>query len=49
MVRAWFMDSSDTDQRQPHMQEPPQFVDLAKLRELSGVEYYQVSRPPRDE
>ncbi|XP_046350912.1 1,2-dihydroxy-3-keto-5-methylthiopentene dioxygenase-like [Haliotis rufescens] len=42
MVRAWFMDSSDTDQRQPHMQEPPQFVDLATLRELAGVEYYQM-------
>ncbi|XP_046584215.1 1,2-dihydroxy-3-keto-5-methylthiopentene dioxygenase-like isoform X2 [Haliotis rubra] len=42
MVRAWFMDSSDADQRLPHMLEPPQFVDLDTLRGVSGVEYFQI-------
>lgn len=37
MVRAWFMDNDDGDQRLPHMTEPPIFVDSDRLVEL-GVE-----------
>lgn len=39
MVRAWYMDQSDTDQRLEHQLEPAQFVDLIKLEEL-GVSHW---------
>lgn len=41
MVRAWFMDDSSEDQRQPHMTDPPQFVSLDDLKTL-GVLYFEV-------
>lgn len=39
MVRAWYMDDSDEDQRQPHQLDPPKFVSLEKLKSL-GVDYW---------
>lgn len=42
MVRAWFMDSSDEDQRLEHHRSPPQFIDLEELYKKTGVEYFQV-------
>jgi ARD/ARD' family len=45
MVRAWFMDDDvDSDQRLEHHRNPPDFVDLTKLFELTGVEHFKVSR-----
>jgi 1,2-dihydroxy-3-keto-5-methylthiopentene dioxygenase len=45
MVRAWFMDDDvESDQRLEHHRSPPEFVDLEKLFELSGVEYFKVNR-----
>ncbi|XP_070533545.1 acireductone dioxygenase-like [Ptychodera flava] len=41
MVRAWFMDDSDADQRLEHMTDPPQFVDLDYLKE-QGVLYWKL-------
>ncbi|XP_059145183.1 acireductone dioxygenase-like [Physella acuta] len=40
MVRAWYMDSSDTDQREPHMLDPPVFLKLDELYKKTGVEYF---------
>ncbi|CRK99563.1 CLUMA_CG012878, isoform A [Clunio marinus] len=43
MVRAWFMDDdTTTDQRLEHHRNPPEYVDLQKLFELSGVEYFKL-------
>ena len=43
MVRAWYMDDDTTvDQRQPHMLDPPKFVELPDLEKI-GVLYYKVS------
>ncbi|XP_063232491.1 acireductone dioxygenase-like [Bacillus rossius redtenbacheri] len=42
MVRAWFMDSSDEDQRLEHHRDPPQLVSLDQLFKLSGVEYFKL-------
>lgn len=44
MVRAWFMDDDvASDQRLEHHRAPPEFVELTKLFELTGVEYFKVS------
>lgn len=44
MVRAWFMDDDvESDQRLEHHRNPPEFVDLLKLFELTGVEYFKVN------
>lgn len=43
MVRAWYTDDdTDREQRQPHMQEPPRFVEFKELERL-GLMYFQVS------
>lgn len=42
MVRAWYMDSEQTDQRLEHHRNPPKFIDLDELRKKTGVEYFQV-------
>jgi 1,2-dihydroxy-3-keto-5-methylthiopentene dioxygenase len=45
MVRAWFMDDDvESDQRLEHHRTPPEFVDLAELFKLTGVEYFKVNR-----
>ena len=41
MVQAWFMDSSDEDQRLPHQLEPPQPVSLEQLADI-GVLYFNI-------
>lgn len=42
MVRAWYMDKEDTDQRLEHHRNPPKFVSLSELYTITGVEYFQV-------
>ncbi|XP_054268526.1 acireductone dioxygenase-like [Macrosteles quadrilineatus] len=42
MVRAWYMDSSDEDQRLEHHLNPPQFVNLEHLYATTGVEYFKL-------
>lgn len=42
MVSAWFMDSSDEDQRLPHHLDPPQPVSLEDLANC-GVLYWKVT------
>lgn len=42
MVSAWFMDSSDEDQRLSHQLDPPQPVSLEDLANC-GVLYWKVS------
>ena len=45
MVRAWFMDNDvESDQRLEHHRSPPEFVELSKLFESTGVEYFKVIR-----
>lgn len=42
MVRVWYMDDEEaTDQRSPHMTDPPDFVSLDVLAKF-GVNYWQV-------
>ena len=41
MVKAWFMDSSDEDQRLPHQLDPPEPVSLEDLKNC-GVLYWKV-------
>ncbi|XP_077990198.1 acireductone dioxygenase-like [Glandiceps talaboti] len=41
MVRAWYMDDSEDDQRKEHMTDPPQFLDLEYLKE-QGVLYWKL-------
>lgn len=42
MVRAWFYNDSNEDQREPHMPEPPVFLSLDELYEKTGLEYFNV-------
>lgn len=42
MVRMWFMDDLDEDQRLEHHINPPRFLDLSTLQQRTGVEYFQV-------
>lgn len=45
MVRAWFMDEDlESDQRLEHHRNPPEFLDLKRLFDKTGVEYFKVSR-----
>ncbi|KAG8248836.1 1,2-dihydroxy-3-keto-5-methylthiopentene dioxygenase [Homalodisca vitripennis] len=41
MVRAWYMDDSDEDQRLEHHTNPPRFLDLDTLNQDTGVEYFK--------
>ncbi|XP_054008481.1 acireductone dioxygenase [Hylaeus anthracinus] len=42
MVRAWYMDNSDADQRLEHYKEPPEFLSLEDLFKKTGVEYFKI-------
>lgn len=42
MVRMWFMDDLDEDQRLEHHINPPRFLDLSTLQQRTGVEYFKV-------
>lgn len=43
MVRAWYMDDSDADQRLEHHRQPPEYLKLEDLFAVTGVEYFQVN------
>ncbi|EFN63310.1 1,2-dihydroxy-3-keto-5-methylthiopentene dioxygenase [Camponotus floridanus] len=43
MVRAWYMDSNDADQRLEHHRQPPEFVSLDHLFAVTGVEYFKIN------
>lgn len=51
MVRAWYMDSSEEDQRLEHHRQPPQLLDLDELFKATGVEYFKLNPddPVQDE
>jgi len=40
MVRAWYMDTEETDQRLEHHRNPAEFVGLDELYKKTGVEYF---------
>ncbi|XP_031842796.1 acireductone dioxygenase 1 isoform X1 [Nomia melanderi] len=42
MVRVWYMDNSDDDQRLQHHKVPPQFLSLEDLFVKTGVEYFKL-------
>lgn len=42
MVRAWYMDNSDVDQRLEHHKQPPECISIENLFKITGVEYFQV-------
>lgn len=42
MVRAWYMDNSDVDQRLEHHKQPPECISTENLFKITGVEYFQV-------
>uniref|UniRef100_A0A1B6GRQ5 Acireductone dioxygenase n=1 Tax=Cuerna arida TaxID=1464854 RepID=A0A1B6GRQ5_9HEMI len=42
MVRAWYMNDSDEDQRLEHHTNPPRFLDLDTLNQDTGVEYFKI-------
>ena len=42
MVKAWFMDSSEEDQRLPHQLDPPEPLSLDDLKNC-GVLYWKVN------
>ncbi|EDS31503.1 1,2-dihydroxy-3-keto-5-methylthiopentene dioxygenase [Culex quinquefasciatus] len=48
MVRAWFMDNEDTDQRLEHHLNPPEFLTLDQLFTSTGVEYFKINVPTFD-
>jgi 1,2-dihydroxy-3-keto-5-methylthiopentene dioxygenase len=41
MVRAWYMDAVEGEQRKPHVTDPPEFVDIDTLRRF-GVHYWKI-------
>lgn len=43
MVRVWYMDSDDADQRLEHHKQPPEFVSLENLFAATGVEYFKIN------
>lgn len=43
MVRAWYMDSENTDQRFEHHRNPSKFLELGELWKKTGVEYFAVN------
>lgn len=42
MVQAWYMKDEVNDQRLENHLSPPVFIDLDKLYEVTGVEYFKV-------
>lgn len=43
MVKAWFMDNEQTDQRLEHHRNPPEYISIEDLYKKTGVEYFNVS------
>ncbi|XP_048268868.1 1,2-dihydroxy-3-keto-5-methylthiopentene dioxygenase isoform X2 [Bombus terrestris] len=42
MVRAWYMDNSDADQRLEHHKQLPEYISLEDLFKKTGVEYFKI-------
>ncbi|KAF8785807.1 acireductone dioxygenase-like [Argiope bruennichi] len=42
MPEAWYMDESSEDPRTEHHLNPPQFIPIENLYDLSGVEYWRI-------
>ncbi|XP_063993561.1 acireductone dioxygenase [Diachasmimorpha longicaudata] len=42
MVRAWYMDDSEDDQRLEHHKKIPEFLTLQQLYDVTGVEHFEV-------
>ena len=45
MVKAWYMDTEQSDQRLEHHLNPKVFLELDELLKKTGVEYFQVKVP----
>ncbi|XP_017018377.1 acireductone dioxygenase isoform X2 [Drosophila kikkawai] len=43
MVKIWFMDNEQTDQRLEHHRSPPEYLELADLYKKTGVEYFKIN------
>lgn len=43
MVRAWYMDDEESDQRLEHQRDPPESLSVDDLFKRTGVEYFQVN------
>ncbi|XP_068224363.1 acireductone dioxygenase [Palaemon carinicauda] len=43
MVRAWYMDESQDDQRLEHHRTPPKFLSLEEMAQDTGVLYWKLS------
>ncbi|XP_036325445.1 1,2-dihydroxy-3-keto-5-methylthiopentene dioxygenase isoform X2 [Rhagoletis pomonella] len=43
MVKVWYMDNEQNDQRLEHHRNPPQYLSVEKLHELTGVEYFNIT------
>lgn len=41
-MRAWYMDNDPSDQRLPHMLNPPEFLTPDDLKAKTGVEYFKL-------
>lgn len=48
MVKLWFMDNSSDDQRLQHHMSPPQFTDLEKIKDETGVLYWKIDPHSED-
>lgn len=42
MVRAWYMDTSDADQRLEHHLDPEEYINMDDLSKSTGVLYFKV-------
>lgn len=42
MVRAWYMDTSDADQRLEHHLDPEEYINMDDLFKSTGVVYFKV-------
>ncbi|CAH0727610.1 unnamed protein product, partial [Brenthis ino] len=43
MVKAWFMDDEQSDQRLEHHRNPPEYIPLEDLYKKTGVEYFNIN------
>jgi len=43
MVRAWYMDDSNEDQRSEHHRNPPKYVDMDTVKNTTGVLYWKLN------
>ncbi|XP_013133117.1 PREDICTED: 1,2-dihydroxy-3-keto-5-methylthiopentene dioxygenase-like [Papilio polytes] len=43
MVKAWYMDNENTDQRLEHHRNPPEFISIEDLYKKTGIEYFKLN------